>query len=496
MSITLGIDFGAERLAVAACDGERLLLEGVLPASGLYLDRSQAIVGPARTAAHHPARVATLVKPMLGQCNEMVLDDRTWRPEALAALMLRGAREWAEAALRQSGVAVKGEPGQMIDAVGITVSASFDAVQRRALQVAANAAALPRPMLIGDAAAAIAAWLESRSDAGAETLLVCDLGSACCDLAFVSVEGRSAQVIAQQGETWGASTWDSLVLERIAEEIERELGATPLGPLTEKLWRRANLALASRLRRRLDDGEMADWETRFEDQLFRGWLFAHQLEEMVDPMIDWMEGQVDHVLAGRRPQSLLFTGGGSRMPHVRGRIARVAGARDMSPSDDCHNARGAALMASRRIANAATVVDAAPCSLGIFTVDRKSKKAVNKIVLEAGTPLPCQRNLKLGQIGDTKVNVKILQGELLAAEDNRLVGECQLDPAICGSAIVQLKLGYDLDGALDVRLQRGEETPVPLELSHEETLADESVQRLRREVQRIEVSALIPTLEA
>jgi len=86
-----------------------------------------------------------------------------------------------------------------VDAIALTVPASFDPLARELTEEAARAAGIPNPILIEEPLAAFYAWLEANKDwnkqlEAGDSVLVCDVGGGTCDFSLIAVEETDGEL--------------------------------------------------------------------------------------------------------------------------------------------------------------------------------------------------------------------------------------------------------------------------------------------------------------
>lgn len=94
------------------------------------------------------------------------------------------------------------------------------------------------------------------------------------------------------------------------------------------------------------------------------------------------------------------------------------------------------------------LVDILPLSLGVETIDGNFS-----IIIPKNTPLPTKRSQKYttDTPGDSKVKIKIYQGERKIANKNTLIGEFEFDKvSLSGMPIIDITFKVDLNGIINV----------------------------------------------
>lgn len=193
----LGIDFGTSLSSAALWrDGRLLLVKEPLrlgysfPTSVYLMPSGEILVGQAaeRQRLNDPGRYRREFKRVLGEPDPILLGDRSFPPEDLAAAVLRKLNREAEN--------LAGGPGKLTGAV-ITVPAAYKAHKRGLMERAARAAGFGEIVLLEEP---IAAALTYTQEAGAvpegAVILVYDLGGGTFDAALLRRTGPTYESIA------------------------------------------------------------------------------------------------------------------------------------------------------------------------------------------------------------------------------------------------------------------------------------------------------------
>jgi molecular chaperone DnaK len=128
------------------------------------------------------------------------------------------------------------------------------------------------------------------------------------------------------------------------------------------------------------------------------------------------------------------------------------------------------------------LLDVTPLSLGIETEGRVMTKLVEK-----NTTIPAERKQTFSTAADsqTAVTIRVFQGEREMAEDNRLLGQFNLEgipPAPRGIPQIEVKFDIDANGILNVSakdLGTGKEQSVRIEQSS--GLNDAEIEKMRKD---------------
>ncbi len=481
----IGIDLGTTFCAVATLDdrGRPTTLPNqdgeMLTPSAIYLSPDGgAVVGqPALDLAlEQPDRVATLIKRRMGfpEYARLVAGQKH-RPETLSAVILRKLAEDAAAHV--------GPVKQCV----ITVPAYFDDTRRKATMDAGRIAGLEVLDILDEpSAAALAYSMQQAAGVGPEglvalappadgprTVLVYDLGGGTFDVTLVRLARKRFQVLAIEGDVrLGGKDWDDRLVNWAADRFVQQHGADPRADPQSLA---ALEATAERAKRTLSKVEQTTLtvthagnrlvlpltRTEFEgltrDLLIRTRLTA--LQVLNQSGLTW--DQVDRVL---------MVGGSTHMPATGRMLAELTGKepdRTLAVSEVV--ARGAAVHAGivrqredqirggagPPLELLADVVEISVNAHGLGVEVKKNDDRLNNKLIPKNTQLPAAVSRVYYTVGDgqTKVRVRILQGEAHQAEACIPVGECWIDglpPDLPKGSPVQVRCGVAANGRIEV----------------------------------------------
>ena len=441
----IGIDLGTTFCAVAALDdrGRPFAVPNrdgdVLTPSAVYLapDGSAVVGQPALDMAlEQPDRVATLVKRRMGLPDfGRPVAGREFRPEALSAVILKKLAQDAEAQL-----------GPITGCV-VTVPAYFDDTRRKATMDAGAIAGLNVIDIIDEpSAAALAYSLQAnKGDAPPQTVLVYDLGGGTFDVTVVKLGRKRFQVLAIEGDVrLGGRDWDERLVNWAADRFTQQFADDPR---TDPQSLAHLFSTAERAKRTLSKVEQAsitvshgghkltlplaraEFETLTRDLLVRTRLTSQQV--LKQAKLTW--DAVDRVL---------MVGGSTHMPACGRMLADLTGKEpDHSLAVSEVVARGAAVHAGiveakptgglRSIA-ASALADIVEVSVNAHSLGvevRAGAERMNDKLIPKNTQLPASvgRVYVTAKDNQTRVRVRILQGEAHQAEACIPVGECWID---------------------------------------------------------------------
>lgn len=471
--IIVGIDLGTTFSAIAYVNqhGKPEIIpnregERTTPSVIFFEEDGNPIVGrEARNQAIiEPRRTARFVKREMGNPSfRFNVDGEDYFPEDLSAMILKKLKNDAEAFL-----------GEEISKAVISVPAYFKDAQREATRQAGKIAGLEVIRIVNEPTAAALAYGMDKVEEE-QTILVYDFGGGTFDVTIMQVKGKEFTILATDGDAQlGGKDIDGRLVDYFAEEFLREHDVDlRIEPHTHQdLWEKAEIAKKDlSFRNNLDTTLSAGEKTLRVD------IDQEQFNELIEDIIQQTEDCINRVIqdAGMdwtEIDTILLSGGSSRIPSVKEILERVTGkdvARDMNP-DECV-ALGAAIQAvvtiietegveaAPPLENGADIVvhDVASHSLGVKALSPDREKYINSIIIPRFTPIPCEKTRTYATKEDNqdRVEIEVLQGE---DDDPRspevhLIGKAglrNLPPHKAGELVIEVTLRYDVDGVIEV----------------------------------------------
>jgi molecular chaperone DnaK len=471
----VGIDLGTTYSAIATLDdaGQAVTLpnrdgEMLTPSAVLLTDDGEAVVGQAAldVALEQPDRVATLIKRRMGLPGfGRPVAGREFRPETLAAVILRKLLQDAEARI-----------GPVSQAV-ITVPAYFDDTRRKATKDAGRIAGLDVLDILDEPGAAALAYSFQSPQPPApanQTVLVYDLGGGTFDVTLVRLEKNRFRALAIEGDVrLGGEDFDQRLVDYVAGLFREKHGSDPredpqslavLKAAAERCKRtlsklgQANLTCSHAGKVLSVPVARAEFERLTRDLLTRTRLTAQTALKQAG--LTW--DQVDR---------LLLVGGSTHMPMTAQMLRELS---DKAPDNALAVsevvARGAALHAgivAAKRENAAALLSAKARallgdvveinvlshSLGIEV--RQDEQRLTDVLIKKNTQLPASasRVYRTAADNQTKVRVKVLQGDAPQSDMCINIGECWIDelpPNLPKGSPVQVRCAAASNGLVEV----------------------------------------------
>jgi len=455
---TVGIDLGTTNSVVAVMEGGEPVVipnaEGsrTTPSVVGFSKTGERLVGVTakRQAILNPEHTISSIKREMGTDHKVKIEDKTYTPEEISAMILQKLKTDAEAYL-----------GEQVTEAVITVPAYFNDMQRTATKQAGEIAGLKVLRIINEPTAASLAYGLDRK--GNETILVWDLGGGTFDVSLLEVGDGVFEVKSTSGDTHlGGDDWDQRVVDWICDEFKANQGID-LRNDRQALQRvreaaeKAKIELSSMVQTSINlpyvtadaSGpkhlDMNLTRARFEE------LTHDLLERCVQP---FKRAIADAKIAEADIDEIILVGGATRMPMVQELVKKLAGGKEPNKSvnPDEVVAVGAAIQAGVLGGEVRDVVllDVTPLTLGVETLGGITDK-----LIERNTTIPTRKSktYTTAADGQTEVEINVLQGEAEMAQYNHSLGRFHLTgivPAPRGVPQIEVTFDIDANGIVNV----------------------------------------------
>lgn len=396
----------------------------------------------------HPNDTAAVFKRFMGTSKIYRLAGKKYKPEELSALVLRRLKEDAEQYL-----------GQEIEEAIISVPAYFNDLARSATKNAGKLAGLRVDRIINEPSAAALAYQHQRQMEEA-ALLVFDFGGGTLDVSMVDCFDNVVEILAVGGDNYlGGSDFDRAIADAFYKECD----------MTESALTMEERAIveerAMLCKQELTEHETAAMRVELRGQEYRMDLSRVKLIGVSERLFVRMRAPIQRVLTDAKKtmggvDAVVLVGGSCKMPVVQKFLAHTLGRVDISVvNPDYMIALGVGVYAGIKERNEdikdMLLTDICPFSLGTAVYNEaEPDRLLNDIVIERNTALPASREIIVTTVYDrqTKVQVKVYQGEAMYAEDNLFLGKMELHvpPAPKGEQKVSIRYTYDINGILVV----------------------------------------------
>ncbi len=515
MAKILGIDLGTTNSAIAVIEaGEPTIIENqegnrTTPSIVAISKTNERLVGQIakRQAVTNPTNTIYGIKRFMGHLFSddvvhkdkdivpyeikegsdggviVTMDGKDYRPEEVSAMILTKLKNDAEAKL-----------GEKITEAVITVPAYFNDSQRKATQDAGKIAGLDVKRIINEpTAAALAYGFNKKKD---EKIVVYDFGGGTFDVSVLEVGDDVIEVQSTDGDAhMGGRDIDQGIVRFLIEEFKKSNG---VDLSKDKLALQRLDEAAEKAKHELSSTTESNINIPFISQGSDGPLHMDlkltraKLEELSHEFVDKSIEITKRALeaSGLKKEDIdeiILVGGQTRMPAVQNAVKELFGKepnRSINPDEVV--ALGAAIQAGifQGDVQDITLVDVIPLSLGIETMG-----GVNTKLIEKNTHIPTKKSQVFSTASDnqTSTMIRVAQGERPMFNDNKVLGEFNLDgipPAPRGVPQVEVTFDVDSNGVLKVTAKdktTGKEQSIRIEASS--GLTPDDIERMKKEAE-------------
>lgn len=221
MGKIIGIDLGTTNSCVAVIEGGEPTVianaEGnrTTPSVVAFSKTGERLVGQVakRQAVTNPDRTISSIKREMGTSHKVHIDDKTFSPQEISAMILQKLKADAESYL-----------GETVTQAVITVPAYFSDSQRQATKDAGKIAGLEVLRIINEPTAASLAYGLDKEDQD-QMILVFDLGGGTFDVSILEIGDGVFEVKATNGNNrLGGDDFDQKVVDWMVAEFKKSEG--------------------------------------------------------------------------------------------------------------------------------------------------------------------------------------------------------------------------------------------------------------------------------
>ncbi|MBQ6626956.1 MAG: molecular chaperone DnaK [Ruminococcus sp.] len=450
MAKTIGIDLGTTNSCVAVIEGGEPVVianaEGArtTPSVVAFSKTGERLVGQVakRQAITNPDRTISSIKREMGTNYKVNVDDKSYTPQEISAMILQKLKADAEAYL-----------GESVSSAVITVPAYFTDAQRQATKDAGRIAGLEVKRIINEpTAAALSYGIDKEND---QKVMVYDLGGGTFDVSIIEIGDGVQEVLATAGNNrLGGDDFDQRIIDWMVREFKAETG---VDLVSDKMAMQRLKEAAEKSKIELSGVTTSNINLPFITADATGpkhldlTLTRAKFNELTADLVEKTMGPVRTALSDSGLQiseidKVLMVGGSSRIPAVQDAVKALIGKepfKGINP-DECV-AIGACIQAGvlGGEVDGLLLLDVTPLSLGVETMGGIMTK-----IIDRNTTIPTKKSQIFSTAADnqTQVEINVLQGEREFARDNKQLGLFALTGiAMAPRGIPQIEVTFDID---------------------------------------------------
>jgi molecular chaperone DnaK len=514
MGKIIGIDLGTTNSCVAVMEGNEPVVitnsEGkrTTPSIVGFVNEGDRKIGdPAkRQAVTNPEKTIYSIKRFMGSSydeskseinkvpykivNEgnsprVEINNRKYSPQEISAAVLQKMKQTAEDYL-----------GESVSEAVITVPAYFNDAQRQATKEAGEIAGLTVKRIINEpTAAALAYGLDKKSKD--MKIVVFDCGGGTHDVSVLDLGDGVFEVLATDGDTHlGGDDFDQAIIDYLVDEFKKDnqmdiskdsIALQRLKEAAEK----AKVELSSSPETEINLPYITADSTGPKHLVVK--LTKSKFEQLTQTLVDrtiepCKTAMSNANLTVGEIDEIILVGGTTRIPAIQEAVKKFFGkepSKGVNPDEVV--ALGAAIQGGVLAGDVSDVLllDVTPLSLGIETMGGVFTK-----LIDANTTIPTKRSQVFSTAADNQpsVEIHVLQGERLMANDNRTIGKFILEglpPAMRGVPQIEVTFDIDANGIIDVSaVDKATNKQQSIRIESSSGLSKEEIEKMRLEAEQ------------